>query len=80
MFIINHITLTNCSILSCLHVLGTQHRIFRGIKVASVIFPDIIGSTINRVFFCLLFVHIGVGYDRESDTGCLKVTGRKEIK
>lgn len=45
-----------------------------------VIFLDIIGFIINRVFFCLLFVYIGVGYDRELDVGCLKVIGRKGIK
>lgn len=82
-FIINHTTLTNSFTFIMLHFLGTQYQIFRAIKVASVIFPDIIGSTINRVFVCFLFIlsdHIGVKYDGESDVGCLQVSGRNKIK
>lgn len=58
-FIINHITSTNCSILSCLDLLGTQYQIFRDVKNAYVIFPDLIDSTIDRVF-CLWFVYFQV--------------------
>lgn len=77
-FRINYITSTNCSTFIMFTFSRNTVSHFKMSQSGNL-------SRYNRFyykygFFCLLFVHIGVGYDRESDAGCLKVTGRKGIK